>query len=231
MVRRMARLGKRLGLVIVGLLAFGAIVSAISCWRTPAVTVGARPDSTVRIDEVTRLHPVTMSRVVTPRTVEDIVTAVKATSGPISIGGGRYSMGGQTATPDGTQLDMRQFRGVVALDTAARTVTVRSGTRWREVQEALDRVGLAVKIMQTYNTFTVGGALSVNAHGRYIGQGPLVRSVRGVTLVLADGSVVSASPTHRPELFNAAVGGYGAVGVIADVTLDVVDNSEVRRED
>ena len=231
MVRRLGRLGKRLGLLMVTLLAFGAVVSAISCWRTPAVRVGVRPDSSVRIDEVTRLHPVTMARVVTPRTVEDIVAAVKATPGPISIGGGRYSMGGQTATPDGTQLDMRQFRGVVALDTAARRITVRSGTRWREVQEALDRVGLAVKIMQTYNTFTVGGALSVNAHGRYIGQGPLVRSVRDVTLVLADGSVVSASPSHRPELFYGAVGGYGALGVIAHVTLDVAENSKVRRDD
>jgi FAD/FMN-containing dehydrogenase len=45
--------------------------------------------------------------------------------------------------------------------------------------------------------------------------------VRDVTLVLADGSVVSASPSHRPELFYAAVGGYGAIGVIAHVTLDV----------
>jgi len=231
MVRRAARLGKRVALVIVGLLLFGVAVSAIACWRTPPVQVGAMPDSSVRIDEVTRLHPVTMSRVVTPRTIQDIVNAVKATPGPISIGGGRYSMGGQTATPDGTQLDMRQFRGVVALDTAAKTITVRSGTRWREVQEALDKVGLAVKIMQTYNTFTVGGALSVNAHGRYIGQGPLVRSVRDVTLVLADGSVVSASPHFRPELFYGAVGGYGALGVIAQVTLDVAQNTHVRRDD
>jgi FAD/FMN-containing dehydrogenase len=231
MVRRAARLGKRLALVLVGLLLFGVVVSAIGCWRTPSVAVGAMPDSSVRIDEVTRLHPVTMARVVTPRTIEDIVTAVKATPGPVSIGGGRYSMGGQTATPDGTQLDMRQFHGVVALDTAGRTITVRSGTRWREVQEALDKVGLAVKIMQTYNTFTVGGALSVNAHGRYIGQGPLVRSVRDVTLVLADGSVVVASPTVNPELFYGAVGGYGALGVIAHVTLDVAENTRVRRDD
>ncbi|HKH92184.1 MAG TPA: FAD-dependent oxidoreductase, partial [Gemmatimonadaceae bacterium] len=231
MVRRVARLGKRLALVIVGLLTFGVLVSAMSCWRAPAVAVSATPDTSVRIDEVTRLHPVTMSRVVKPRTVEDIVNAVKATAGPVSIGGGRYSMGGQTATPDGTQLDMREFRGVVALDTVARTITVRSGTRWREVQQVLDRAGLAVKIMQTYNTFTVGGALSVNAHGRYIGQGPLVRSVRDISLVLADGSVVSASPTHRPELFYGAVGGYGAVGVIAEVTLDVAENSRVRRDD
>jgi FAD/FMN-containing dehydrogenase len=231
MVRRAARLGKRVAIVIAGLLTFGVLVSAIACWRTPPVAVGSMPDPSVRIDEVTRLHPVTMARVVTPRTIQDIVNAVKATPGPISIGGGRYSMGGQTATPDGVQLDMRQYRGVVSLDTAARTITVRSGTRWREVQEALDRVGLAVKIMQTYNTFTVGGALSVNAHGRYIGQGPLVRSVRDVTLVLADGSVVTASPSVRPDLFYGAVGGYGALGVIAHVTLDVARNTRVRRDD
>ena len=231
MLRRATRLGKRLVLVVCGLALFGVIVSALSLVRTPVVTVGTMPDSSVRIDEVTRLHPVTMSRVVTPRTVEDIVTAVKATPGPVSIGGGRYSMGGQTATPDGTQLDMRQFHGVVSLDTTARVVTVRSGTRWRELQEVLDRAGLAVKIMQTYNTFTVGGALSVNAHGRYIGQGPLVRSVRELTLVIADGSVVTASPTVNPDIFYGAVGGYGALGVIANVTLDVAENSRVRRDD
>src|SRR5215212_7604376 len=194
MVRRTARLGKRLALVIVGLLTFGVLVSAISCWRVPEAAVSATPDTSVRIDEVTRLHPVTMSRVVAPRTVEDIVNAVKATRGPVSIGGGRYSMGGQTATPDGLQLDMRDFRGVVALD-------------------------------------TVGGALSVNAHGRYIGQGPLVRSVREITMVLADGRVVTASPTQNSELFYGAVGGYGALGVIAHVTLETADNSRVRRDD
>ena len=148
-----------------------------------------------------------MARVITPRSVEEISAAVQASPGPISIGGGRYSMGGQTATPNGLQLDMREFRGVVSIDTAQRIVTVRSGTRWRELQQVLDTLGLAVKIMQTYNTFTVGGALSVNAHGRYIGQGPLIRSVREITLVLADGSVVTASPTQHPELFFGAVGG------------------------
>jgi FAD/FMN-containing dehydrogenase len=230
-LRRTATIGKRAALAVGALLLFGVAVSAITLARTPEVQVAAMPDSSVRIDEVTRLFPVTMERVVRPRSVQEIVAAVRATTGPVSIGGGRYSMGGQTATPDGTQLDMRDFHGVVALDTVARTVRVRSGTRWRELQEVLDRYGLAVKIMQTYNTFTVGGALSVNAHGRYIGQGPLVRSVRELTLVLADGSVVTASPTVNPELFYGAVGGYGALGVVADVTLDVVPNTRVRRDD
>jgi FAD/FMN-containing dehydrogenase len=210
---------------------FTVAVSVVGLVQAPGVAVVRQHDSTVTVREVTRLYPVTVRRVVTPHTVEEIAAAITGSTGPIAIGGGRYSMGGQTATPGGLQLDLREFRGVVALDTVARTITVHSGTTWREVQQAIDTVGLAVKIMQTYNTFTVGGALSVNAHGRYIGQGPLVRSVRAITLVLADGRVVTATPTENRELFFGAIGGYGALGVIADVTLDLARNVAVERVD
>ena len=55
-----------------------------------------------------------------PRSVSEIAAAVRATAGPVSIGGGRYSMGGQTAVPGGLQIDMRAWHGVDALDTARR---------------------------------------------------------------------------------------------------------------
>jgi len=229
--RRLARALRLAARVLLALLVFGALVSVVSLWRAPAVAVASRGDDGVRIDEVTRLYPVTVARVVTPHTAEEIARAVTTWPGPISVGGGRYSMGGQTATPGGLQLDLRELRGVLAFDAAGRTITVRTGDRWRDVQQAIDPSGLSVKIMQTYDTFTVGGSLSVNCHGRYIGQGPLVRSVREITLVLADGSVVKASPSLNPELFHGAVGGYGAIGVIADVTLDLAVNTRVRRED
>jgi FAD/FMN-containing dehydrogenase len=227
-MRRALRFAVRAIFVI---LLFGALVSIASFACTPAVTVDAKRDSSVRIEEITRLYPVTMARAAAPRTVDEIVGAVRASAGPISVGGGRNSMGGQTATPEGVQIDLRDFRGVVAFDPAARTITVHSGTRWRQVQQAIDPAGLAVKIMQTYDTFTVGGALSVNAHGRYVGQGPIVRSVRSITLVLADGRIVTATPKENPDLFFGAVGGYGALGVIGDVTLDLAENCRIRRED
>ncbi|HEV7704467.1 MAG TPA: FAD-binding oxidoreductase [Gemmatimonadaceae bacterium] len=218
-------------IVIVTLVLFSTVVSLIGFYKAPEIRLTTRSDSTIAVNEVTALYPVNMRKVLTPHTVEEISRAVASNAGPISIGGGRYSMGGQTATPDGLQLDLREFKGVVQLDTAARTVTVHSGSRWRDVQRAIDPAGLSVKIMQTYNTFTVGGALSVNAHGRYIGQGPLIRSVRAITLVLADGTVVRASATEHPDLFFGAIGGYGALGVIADVTLDLAPDVHVKRLD
>src|SRR4051812_22568966 len=216
---------RRGGCALLALLAFGAVVSLIGFVRTPAVAVATRPDDAVMVREVTGLYPVRMARVVAPRSIDEVARTLRAWPGPIAIGGGRYSMGGQTGTPDGLQLDMRGLHGVIALDVAHRTVKVRAGSTWRELQQAIDPAGLAVKIMQTYDNFTVGGALSVNCHGRYIGQGPIVRSVRAITLVLADGTVVEASPTENADLFYGAIGGYGAVGVIADATLDLVPDS------
>jgi FAD/FMN-containing dehydrogenase len=83
--------------------------------------------------------------------------------------------------------------------------------------------------MQTYANFTVGGSLSVNVHGRYIGHGPLVLSVRSIRLVLADGSLVEASPISNAELFYGAIGGYGGIGVIVETELDLADNCRVLR--
>jgi FAD/FMN-containing dehydrogenase len=83
--------------------------------------------------------------------------------------------------------------------------------------------------MQSYANFTVGGSLSVNAHGRYVGLGPLILSVKSLKVVLADGSTVEASPTHNTDIFNGVIGGYGGLGVITEATLELTDNVKVKR--
>ncbi len=159
----------------------------------------------------------------------EIVEAVRSHPGPIAIGGGRYSMGGQTATEGALHIDMRGFNRIVQFSPERKTITVQAGTRWRQIQERIDPADLSVKIMQSYADFTVGGALSVNAHGRYVGLGPLIRSVRSLKVVLADGAVTEASPTNNPDLFYGAIGGYGGLGVITEVTLDLTENVRVMR--
>lgn len=184
----------------------------------------------VVVNEVTQLYPIQVPRVETPKTIEEIAAIVKASTGPISVGGGRFSMGGQTALSGATQIDMRQSNEVIRFDAQKKEITVQAGITWRKIQEYLDPHQLSVQIMQSYSNFTVGGALSVNAHGRYIGLGPAVLSVVSVRLVLADGSIVTASPTENSELFYGAIGGYGGIGIIAEATLKLADNVRVERQ-
>jgi FAD/FMN-containing dehydrogenase len=219
------RLGKRLLVAVLFVLLLTLIAAIWGAAKSPVT----RPAPPTTINDVTKLNPIVVAEVIEPRTIEEIAQAVRTHAGPISIGGGRYSMGGQTATPGALQIDMRRFNQVVAFDSIGKTITVQPGIRWRQIQERIDPANLSVKIMQTYSNFTVGGSLSVNVHGRYIGLGPLVLSVRSIKLVLADGSVVQASPTTNPELFYGAIGGYGGIGVIVEATLELADNVNVKR--
>ncbi|HWA17329.1 MAG TPA: hypothetical protein VG817_12915, partial [Gemmatimonadales bacterium] len=91
---------------------FSVVVSVIGLIQVPPSRIVTRQDSMVTVREVTRLYPVTVRQVVTPHSVDEIVAAITGSTGPIAIGGGRYSMGGQTATRGGLQLDLREFRGV-----------------------------------------------------------------------------------------------------------------------
>jgi FAD/FMN-containing dehydrogenase len=183
------------------------------------------------VNDVTQLNPVRVMAIIAPSSVEDVQEALKRTTGPVSIGGGRFSMGGQTASPRSVHFDMRSMNRILAFSPGDKTIRVQAGVRWCDIQRFVDPHGLAVKIMQTYANFTVGGALSVNCHGRYVGLGPVVLSVRSVQLVLHDGSVVEASRSQRPDLFFGAIGGYGALGLITEVELDLADNKRVQRVD
>lgn len=182
------------------------------------------------VNDITKLNPVTVQSVVVPQTTQEIIGALKTFRGPVSIGGGRYSMGGQTATENSLHLDMRAFKKILNLDVANKKITVQSGVRWRDIQEAIDKHELSVKIMQSYSNFTIGGSLSVNAHGRYIGEGPLIRSIESFKVVLADGREVLASSIENTDIFHAAIGGYGGIGVITEITLHLTKNERLLRQ-
>jgi FAD/FMN-containing dehydrogenase len=84
--------------------------------------------------------------------------------------------------------------------------------------------------MQSNNSFTVGGSLSVNCHGWQHNHAPIASTVESLRLMTADGELHDCSREREPELFSLALGGYGLFGVILDVDLRVVPNERYRIE-
>jgi FAD/FMN-containing dehydrogenase len=207
----------------------GVGAAALALVAACANTAPRPPDPPNTVNDVTQLNPIAVERVVAPTSVEEISRLIAGHSGPISIGGGRFSQGGQTACTGCLFLDMKGMNRILNLDAQTKTVTVEAGATWRQLQEFLDTKDLSPKIMQSFSNFTIGGSISVNCHGDYVGLGPIVESVRSIKLVLADGAVVTASSEQNRDLFTAAVGGYGGIGVIVEATLDLADNSRLER--
>ena len=215
------RLGKRWLLFVVFPIAI-LLFSASSL----AIDYGAiiRRDDPLVAADVARLEIGPVARLEHAQSVDELRSALaraRAEGLKVSISGSRHSQGGHTWTKDGVRLDMRPFNRILAIDTVGRRVTVESGATWAEIQRALAPVGLAVKVMQSSNIFTVGGTLSANAHGRDLDVSQAVEVVQRFSLMLADGSVVEVSRTEHPDLFGLVIGGYGMYGIILDVTLTV----------
>jgi FAD/FMN-containing dehydrogenase len=141
----------------------------------------------------------------------------------VTVAGQRHSMGGQSFSRNGLVLDMRSFNRI-RLSKADMILNAQSGATWAQIQPFLDREGLSVKAMQSINVPTVGGTLSVNAHGIAHDPGQIAPTVRSLRIMLSNGEVETASPTQNPELFQLALGGYGLFGVILDADLEVTQN-------
>jgi hypothetical protein len=182
------------------------------------------------INDVTQLNPISVLAVSSPQSTDELSGIIRNSEGPVSIGGGRFSMGGQTASPNSQHIDMRGMNQVITFSPGGKTIRVQAGIRWCDIQQFVDPHNLSVKIMQTYANFTVGGSLSVNVHGRYIGMGPLILSVRSIVIVLANGEPLHCTPEENPDVFNGAIGGYGGLGVIAEAELELADNVRVERK-
>ncbi|TIO04190.1 FAD-binding oxidoreductase [Mesorhizobium sp.] len=144
----------------------------------------------------------------------------------VSVAAVRHSMGGHAFDDNALVLDMRAFNKMT-VDAAAKTMTLRPGACWHDIQNLL-HPRFAVKAMQSTDIFSVGGSLSVNAHGMDHQSGSVAGSIRSMRVMLADGSVTTCSLSENTELFRHVVGGYGLFGVVLEATLDIVDNAVYR---
>lgn len=136
-------------------------------------------------------------------------------------------MGGQSLPPAGGVA--ADFAGAqMDVDTSGQAYCVMAGARWRQVIAGLDTARLSPAVTQSSNDFAVGAAISVNAHGWPAPRGPVGSTVRGLTVMLADGSLVECSPEREGDLFRLVIGGYGLVGVVVEAELQAAPNVQLR---
>ncbi|MDF2378733.1 MAG: FAD-binding oxidoreductase [Candidatus Gracilibacteria bacterium] len=154
--------------------------------------------------------------------IHEALTYARNNDLKVTMSGAKHSMGGHAFYKGAVVLDMLGYNKIL-LNESERTVTVQSGATWHDIQNLL-HPKYAVKAMQSTDIFTVGGSISVNAHGMDHQVGALSRTIRSLNLMLPDGTVKKVSRTENSELFRLVVGGYGMFGVILDVELEITDN-------
>lgn len=234
MKRRLAVTALAVVLIVLALIGRPAFYVLRAVWRDRD-DIAALPAG--EVDDAGRLSRAKVAEVWTipadPATAETQLRALllRATVEklPVSVAGARHTMGGHTIAPDGVAVQMRGFNHM-AFDEAADVLTVGAGAMWSDVIPFLDARGRSVAVMQSNDSFTVGGSLSVNCHGWQVGSAPFVSTVESFRLMTAAGDIRTCSRAENADLFGLAAGGYGLFGVILDVRLRVVPNVRCRVE-
>lgn len=179
-------------------------------------------------DDVSRMSATHVSRIVEPLSEEDVFESLEdalSSGRTVTARGTRHAMGGHSMSKDGIILDMKRVDHVV-FDASSDTVRCGAGAKWSDVISLLNRYGKAPRTLQSYCTFSVGGTVSVNAHG-ITTDFAMAESVSSLKLLRLNGSTgARESLLLRPqdELFGMVVGGFGLFGVIYEVELRVRNN-------
>src|SRR6184192_4245957 len=190
-------------------------------------------------DVHSQLNRTRVRELLVPRNRDELAEIVRSASRkavPVSVSGFRHSMGGQQFATDSICIDTRSLDRVISFDQERGLVEAEAGIQWPKLIRAYLEVesgkpkqwGIAQK--QTgADTFTLGGSLSSNVHGRGLAMKPLISNIESFTLIDADGKSIRCSRNENNELFRAAIGGYGLFGLIDSVTLRLVPRQKLRR--
>lgn len=165
----------------------------------------------------------TPGRVEAPATLEGIVRTVddaRRAGRRLRPVGAAHSFTPLAAT-SGVQLSLHRHTGVVAV--ADGQATVRAGTRLGALGDELARRGVAQENLGDIDAQAVAGAVATGTHGTGAALGSIATQVAGLRLVTADGELLEISRRRRPELLPGAVVSLGLLGVITELTLEVVD--------
>src|SRR4026209_1008215 len=163
--------------------------------------VFADRESEIWVNDVhSQLNHTRVRELLRPRTRDELTEIVRSASQkalPISVSGCRHSMGGQQFAMDSICIDTRELDRVISFDRERGLLEAEAGIQWPKlIRTYLDaqadetkQGGIAQK-QPGADTFTLGGTLSSNVHGRGLRMKPLISNVESFSMITADGKSI-----------------------------------------
>ncbi|KAF7900223.1 uncharacterized protein EAF01_007525 [Botrytis porri] len=147
--------------------------------------------------------------VTTPQDISTTIKISQLTDCPFAVkSGGHASFAGASSIQGGILVNLQKLN-TVQLSADRGTVSIGPGNTWYDVYQVLDPLGVSVvggrEAGVGVGGLTLGGGISYFS-GKY---GWACDNILNYEVVLADGSIVNASPTSHPDLYQALRGGSG----------------------
>ncbi len=124
-------------------------------------------------------------------------------------------------------VNLDYYDELLDVDETTGVVVVQSGIRLRDLGLKLKANGLAMPNLGSIDHQSIAGAIATATHGSSTRHGLLSQSVIRLKIMLPTGRTATCSATHNQDLFRAALVSLGALGIILEVTLQVVPHFNI----
>ncbi len=137
----------------------------------------------------------------------------------VAARGQAHSVFGENQVDGGVVIDMNAMNTIHEIGTDYAVVD--AGVKWSELLAAAGAQGLAPLVLTDYLELSIGGVLAVGGIGGNMNQhGMVIDTVDAITVVTGKGQTARhISPTRKPDLFDAALGGLGQAAIITQAQI------------
>jgi FAD/FMN-containing dehydrogenase len=153
--------------------------------------------------------------------VIDLVKEALVSGGGVRVEGAGHSWSHLIVT-DKTLVQLDRLKKPLIADILNRRYTVQAGVRLKELIRNLATAdGMALKNLGSITEQSIAGAISTGTHGTGIRLGNLSTSIVGMHIVTGTGDLLDIKETDT-DLLDAARVSLGALGIITQVTIEIV---------
>jgi FAD/FMN-containing dehydrogenase len=193
--------------------------------ETTQVQPAAQPSITDEVLEGYGMRQKAPCRVVRPCDAAEMAAALAyAREQGLSVGlrGSGCSYGDAALNAGQLVLDCSRMRRILAWDAATGVITVEPGVTIEDLWRATLADGWWPPVIPGTMAVSVGGAAAGNIHGKNQWRhGSFGQHILRFELLLTSGEILTCSPEEHPDLYSAAIGGWGLLGCFTAITLQL----------
>ena len=171
--------------------------------------------------------PFRIERPASESEVVEIIRQAALNKQRVKVVGSGHSFTG-IAVPDEVMIDLTRLNQVCSVDHSGGLITVQAGIVLSDLNAQLELHQLSMPNLGDVTYQTLAGALSTSTHGTGLQRTGLAAQIRAFKMVSAAGEVLVCSPLENAEIFHCGRVSLGALGVITEVTLNVVPAFNLR---